>query len=103
MRRCGQARPELTQKPSSDRDLLRADLFLKVESGGVCRLLGEYLAEYFTCFRKPCGFDEAARERDPQVVGVRRSYASAKEFDRRVGVAQLPCRLGSDGVVAGDR
>ena len=82
---------------------MRPNLFLEVQSGGVRWLLGEYLAEYLTCFRKPCGFDEAARERDPQVVGVRRGYAFAKEFDRGVGIAELARRFGRDGVVAGNR
>src|SRR5947207_14344205 len=83
--------------------LLGSDLLLKFERGGVGRIRRQDLAENIARLGQAACFNETARERDAQVVRVKRGDTTAKEGDRRIGVAKLARRLRGERVVRRDR
>src|SRR6059036_3533665 len=86
-----------------ERLLLRPDLLLKIEGGGVCGIQGQHVVEDLACFGQAARLDETARERDAKVVRVQRGDPTAKEGDRPVGVAELTRRVRGERVVPRDR
>src|SRR5207245_8288277 len=95
--------PHLSAESAQNGGLLRPDLPLKVEGGGVRRIRRQDITDDLTRLGQTVCFDETARERDAEVVRVQRGDTAAKKVDRRIRVAKLARRFGRDRVITRDR
>src|SRR2546427_13304056 len=95
--------PHLSAESAQNGGLLRSDLLLKIEGGGVRRICGQDIADDLTRLGQTVCFDETARERDAEIVRVQRGDTAAKKVDRRIRVAKLARRFGRDRVITRDR
>src|SRR5947209_14026060 len=85
--------PHVGAESAQNGGLLRSDLLLKIEGGGVRRICGQDISDDLTRLGQTVCFDETARECDAEIVRVQRGDTATKKVDRRVRVAKLTRRF----------